>query len=120
MQDRDDLLLEALTGLINARFTELKTEIQDVRQEIQDVRQEIQDVRQELKTEIQGVRQELETEIQDVRQETIKTKLYVENVLDKKLNAFYDNTVSISEYNSLKKQVDQNTGDIKDLKKMIS
>lgn len=113
MQDRDDLLLEALTGLINARFTELKTEIQDVRQEIQDVRQE-------LKTEIQGVRQELETEIQDVRQETIKTKLYVENVLDKKLNAFYDNTVSISEYNSLKKQVDQNTEDIKDLKKMIS
>ena len=106
MQDRDDLLLEALTGLINARFNELK--------------QEIQGVRQELKDEIQNVRQELKQEIQDVRQETIKTKLYVENVLDKKLNAFYDNSVSISEHNSLKKQVDQNTEDIKDLKKMIS
>lgn len=98
MKDRDDMLLEALTSLINANNKQLNDRLDKFEKKIE---QEIQEMRESHRQDIQGI------------------KLYIENVLEKKLNAFYDNTVSITEYNALKKEVEELKKKVDDILKKI-
>jgi polyhydroxyalkanoate synthesis regulator phasin len=88
MSDRDDMLLEALTSLINANNKQLNERLDSLEYKINQ--------------EVSGI------------------KLYIENVLEKKLNAFYDNTVTITEYNALKKEVEELKQTVDDILKKIS
>lgn len=81
MEDRDNLLLEALTSLINANNKQINERFD------------------KLETRIDAMEKTFDQEIRNI-------KLYIENVLEKKLDAFYDNTVTITEYHTLKKEVD--------------
>lgn len=99
MKDRDDMLLEALTSLINANNKQLNDRLDKFEKKIE---QEIQEMRESHRQDIQGI------------------KLYIENVLEKKLNVFYDNTVSITEYNALKKEVEELKKKVDDILKKIS
>lgn len=99
MNDRDDMLLEALTSLINANNKQLNDRFDKFEKKFE---QEIQEMRESHRQDIQGI------------------KLYIENVLEKKLNAFYDNTVSITEYNALKKEIEELKKIVDDILKKIS
>ena len=76
--DRDDMLLEALTGLINANNEQMNRRFD-----------------------------KLENRFDKLEEEVRGTKLYIELVLEKKLNAFYDNTVRVDEFRKLKEEVEE-------------
>jgi Skp family chaperone for outer membrane proteins len=95
MSDRDDMLLEALTGLINANNKQLNERLDKLENKVDNFENKISQ-------EISGI------------------KLYIENVLEKKLNAFYDNTVTLAEYNALKKEVEELKQTVDNILKKIS
>lgn len=95
MNDRDDMLLEALSGLLDAKFAQ-------VNKQLDELKQDMKEMQESHRRDIQSI------------------KLYIENVLEKKLNAFYDNTVSIAEYNALKKEVEELKKTVDDILKKIS
>lgn len=122
MEDRDEVLLAALAGLLDARLAQFKVELreemhgmrQELREEMQDMkkelREEMQDMKKELQEEIKEVREEVKEvreEIKEVREDLQGVKIYIENVLERKLNAFYDNTVRVTEFNKLKEEVEE-------------
>ncbi len=83
--DRDDMLLEALTGLINANNEQMNKRFDKLEDRFD----------------------KLENRFDKLEEEVRGTKLYIELVLEKKLNAFYDNTVRVDEFNKLKEEVEE-------------
>jgi hypothetical protein len=92
MSDRDDMLLDALSGLLDAKLDNLEKRLHD----------------------------DFDPKFDQISREVAGVKLYNENVLEKKLNAFYDNTVTITEYNNLKQEVEELKKTVNDILKKIS
>jgi archaellum component FlaC len=99
MSDRDDMLLEALTGLFDAKFAQFDAKFD---------------------AKLAQLDEKLDTKFNEVKLEISGIKLYIENVLEKKLNAFYDNTVTITEYNELKTNYNSLKKEVEELKQTVN
>lgn len=93
MSDRDEMFLEALTGLIDASNQKIMGQLNFVTEQL-NARMDKLDARMDKLDE------KIDMEIREI-------KIYIENVLEKKLNAFYDNTVTRPEFRKLEERVER-------------
>lgn len=115
--DRDEMLLEALTSLINANNKQLSDRLDKMETEMNKKFDDMENRFDKIERRIEKIEQQLngtETIIAEIREKVTKTQqdiknvnIYIENVVEKKLNVFYENTVSMVEFKELKKEVEQ-------------
>ena len=97
--DRDDMLLEALTGLINANNEQMNKRFDKLESRFDKLENRF--------VKLENRFDKLENRFDKLEEEVRGTKLYIELVLEKKLNAFYDNTVRADEFHKLKEEVEE-------------
>ena len=111
MDDRDEMLLAALTGLLDAKFAQFKVEM---REEMHGMKKELQEemygMKKELQEEMHGIKKELQGEIQEVKEEVKGLKQEVKEIKEELKDVkdmLYHDTVRLDDFNKLKKEVEE-------------